>query len=149
MEPLEGYRLNERIVDDFTSVTLAAIPSDYGRLIHLAMLRDLATGAYRHEGLEALYTADAVNPALLFCHEEIFQRILETPLERQEWDLRKCLTGMDEDVSRIAARWTDLEFYRMLIPAGTPDYLRDLFFSNLRVLLEIVMAESANAPSVA
>jgi hypothetical protein len=149
MEPLEGYQQNNRIIDDFTSVTLAAIPSDYARLIHVAMLRDLVSGTYRHEGLEALYPASSVNPALSFCHEEIFQRILETPLERQEWDLRKCLSEMNGDVFGIAARWTDLEFYRLLIPSGTPDYLRDLFVSNLRVLLEIAMAETANATSIA
>jgi hypothetical protein len=149
MEPLEDYRQNERIIDDFTSVTLAAIPSDYGRLIHLAMLRDIASGAYRHEGLEAVYPAAAVSPALSFCHEEIFQKILETPLERQEWDLRKCLSEMNGDVGGIAARWNDLEFYRLLIPSGTPDYMRDLFTSNLRILLEIVMAEASSAPSTA
>lgn len=149
MEPLENYQQNERIIADFTSVTLAAIPSNFGRLIHLAMLRDLSSGEYHHQGLQALYPAGAVTPALSFCHEEIFQRILEMPLERQEWDLRKCLEEMDSNVRGVAARWTDLEFYRMLIPSGTPDYLRELFFSNLRVLLEIVVAETANAPSVA
>jgi hypothetical protein len=141
MELWESFEINQRVVDDFSSRTLAAISSDYARLIHIAFLRDLATGTYRHEGLEATYSDAAVNDALKFCHEQSFRRILEMPLEKQEADLRECLRGMEGDADNVASRWLEVEFYRLLVPFGVPDYLRDLFCSNLRALLEVVAAE--------
>jgi hypothetical protein len=144
MESLERFHQNQRIIDDFTSTTLAAIPSDFGRLVHIATLRDLITGRYRHEGLELLYSVPAVHEALLYCHEEIFQKILETRLERQELLLRSWFADLDGDASEIAGRWLELEVYRMLLPLGTPEYLRDLFYSNFRLLLDLISTE-ANA----
>ena len=93
MESLERFHQSQRVIDDFTSTTLAAIPSDFGRLVHIATLRDLISGQYKHEGLEALYSAPAVHEALYYCHEEIFQKILEIPLERQERLLRSFFGG--------------------------------------------------------
>jgi len=149
MESLERFHQYERIIDDFTSKTLLAIPSDFGRLVHIATLRDLISGQYRHEGLEALYSAPAVHEALLYCHEEIFQKILETPLERQEILLRGWFAGLEGESPEIAARWLELEVYRMLVPLGTPEYLRDLFFSNFHLLLALASIQAAAVPAVA
>ena len=83
METVERFQLNRRVIEDFTARTLAAIPSDYGRLLYVSSLRDLASGRYLHEGLAAIYPEQAVQQALARCHEELFARILETPLEQQ------------------------------------------------------------------
>jgi len=149
MESWDRIDFNQRIIEDFSSRTLAAIPSDCGRLIHIAFLRDLVTGTYRHEGLETIYSGAAVNEALQFCHEQSFRKLLEMPLERQESDLRNCLAGMEGDADQIASRWLELEFYRLLMPLGMPDYLLDLFCSNFRALLELVATEPATSLSVA
>ncbi|MFZ0637587.1 MAG: hypothetical protein WA755_00700 [Candidatus Acidiferrales bacterium] len=144
MESLERFQQNQRIIDDFTLRTLAAIPSQFGRLIHVATLRDLGSGRYSHAGLEAVFQERGVHPALYYCHEEIFQKILETPLEKQELDLRSCLAGMEGELTEVAANWMELEFYRLLMPLGTPEYMRDLFCSNLRILLELFVAEQVS-----
>ncbi len=149
MESLERFHQYQRIIDDFTSNTLVAIPSDFGRLVHIATLRDLISGQYKHEGLEALYSAPAVHEALLYCHEEIFQKILETPLERQEVLLRGWFAGLEGESSEIAGRWLELEVYRMLVPLGTPEYLRDLFFSNFHLLLNLLSIQATAVPAAA
>jgi len=150
MESLERFHQSQRIIEDFSSTTLAAIPSDFGRLVHIATLRDLISGQYKHEGLEALYSGPAVHEALYFCHEEIFQKILEIPLERQERLLRSFFAGLEGDSSEIAGRWLELDVYRMLVPLGTPEYLRDLFYSNFRLLLDLVSTEAtAGVPAAA
>lgn len=150
MESLERFHQYQRIIDDFITTTLAAIPSEFGRLVHIATLRDLISGQYKHEGLEALYSAPAVHEALFYCHEEIFQKILETPLERQERLLRSFFAGLDGDSWEIAQRWLELDVYRMLIPLGTPEYLRDLFCSNFRLLLDLAsVAPIAAVPAAA
>jgi len=149
MESLERFHQNQRIIDDFSSSTLIAISTDFGRLVHIATLRDLISGQYRHEGLEALYSAPAVHEALLYCHEEIFQKILETPLERQEMLLRGWFAELEGESSEIAGRWLELEVYRMLVPLGTSEYLRDLFFSNFHLLLELLSIAPIGVPAAA
>lgn len=128
------------IVRDFTATTLAAIPNVFGRLIYIASLRDLSSGRYEHSGLTVIYSPDAVQEALKYCHQEIFSRVLEMPLSIQEQDLAECLESMPGATSDTIAHWRQLESYRILPPEDAPDYLRELFFSNLRALLEILEA---------
>lgn len=129
---------NRHIIHDFAVTTLAAIPNDFGRLTYIASLRDLSTGRYEHAGLAALYPLDAIQEALKLCHEEVFQRILETPLVLQEEDLKNCLNGMEGPLRSTVAHWRQMEAYRVLMPEDSPDYLKELFCSNLRALLEIL-----------
>jgi len=133
---------NKSVVRDFTATTLAAIPNAFGRLIYIASLRDLSSGTYEHAGLAALYSQRAIQESLECCHHEIFQRILETPLSVQADDLRECLQGLPGPFAATVAHWRQLESYRILLPSNAPDYLRELFFSNLRVLLEILEADA-------
>jgi hypothetical protein len=149
MDSWESFELNQPIIDDFCSRTLAAIPSDFGRVIHITLLRDFSSGIYCHEGLETLYSAAGVDEALHYCHEQVFQKLLEMPLERLESDLRDCFSGMEGEPDQIAARWLELEFYRMLMPFGVPEYLRDLFRANLRALLELVVNDGVMVRSAA
>jgi hypothetical protein len=127
---------NRHIIQDFAVNTLSTIPNDFGRLSYIAALRDLSTGCYEHPGLAALYPKEAIGQALKQCHEEVFQRVLETPLTFQVEDLRNCLKGMDGPLSTTISHWRQMETYRILMPEDSPDYLKELFCSNLRVLLE-------------
>jgi hypothetical protein len=141
MRALTQLQQNRRIVQDFTVTTLAAIPSLYGRLTYLASLRDLSSGRYEHAGLAALYPDEGIQGALQLCHEQIFERILENPLEQQELDLRNCFGSMEGDLATTVEHWRRMEAYRMLLPEEAAGYLRDLFCSNLRALLEILQME--------
>lgn len=146
---LTQLQQNRRIIQDFTENSLAAIPEAFGRLTYIASLRDLSTGKYEHSGLAAVYSPEAVQEALARCHEEIFEGILERPLQEQERHLRECLAGMREGLHTTARHWRRLESYRVLMPEGSPEYLKELFCSNLRTLLEIVEAENSKARSSA
>jgi hypothetical protein len=141
------FQQNRRIVQDFTLTTLAAIPGEFGRLTYMASLRDLSSGRYEHAGLAALYADEAVQVALELCHEQIFERLLETPLAKQEVDLRECLERMPGGLCSTLAHWRRLEAYRVLMPERAPDYLKELFCSNLRALLELLQEECSTAPS--
>ncbi len=147
METLDRFQQNRRIIEDFTANTLSAFGSDFGRLVYLSSLRDLSSGVYEHAGLEALYPKEAVQQALSRCHEELFLRILESPLEKQDGDLRVCLRTQSGTPGEAAQRWQTLQVYRVLLPTDVPEYLRDLFCSNLRVLLEMIVAGEIMVPS--
>lgn len=135
------------IVRDFTATTLAAIPNVFGRLTYIASLRDLSSGRYEHSGLSVVYPPDSVQEALKYCHQEIFLRVLEMPLAIQERDLCECLEGMSGPIAKTISHWRQLESYRILPPEDAPDYLRELFFSNLRALLEILESQCSTARS--
>jgi hypothetical protein len=138
---------NRRIIQDFTLTTLAGIPGEFGRLTYMASLRDLSSGRYEHAGLAALYPDEATQQALQLCHEQIFERILETPLERQEADLKACLERMPGGLYTTLTHWRRMEAYRVLIPECAPGYLKELFCSNLRALLEILQEECSTVHS--
>lgn len=138
MSGLTKFQQNRKIVEDFTLTTLAGIPTLFGRLTYIASLRDLSSGRFEHAGLAALYPDEALQQALQFCHEQVFERILETSLENQLEDFRSCLQGMQGGLPVAVPHWLGMESYRVLLPENSPDYLRDLFCSNARALLEIL-----------
>lgn len=147
MKGLDEFHQGRAVIEDFASNTLSYIPGDVSRLLHVATLRDLATGRYHHDGLAALYSEPAVNEALRLCHEQLFERILETSLQHQEVEIRKCFQGFAGEPAEIAARWREHEFYKCLIPSGIPVYLRDLFCSNFKVLLDLIAANTSTYQS--
>jgi hypothetical protein len=147
MGSLTQLQQNRKIVQDFTSNTLAGIPSFFGRLAYLASLRDLSSGRYSHAGLSAVYPDEGIQQALQLCHEQIFERILETPLSAQQLDLKACLEVMEGGLRESANHWRRLETYRMLMPENVPEYLKSLFSSNLRAMLEILQKECSTARS--
>src|SRR5260370_38215122 len=121
----------------------------FGRLVSVGSLRDMSSGRYEHQGLAALYPEEAVQQALELCHEQIFERILEMPLEKQLEDLRNCLAAMEGGLASVVSHWRQLEPYRVLLPENAPDYLKELFFSNLRALLDILHAQCNSTHSAA
>ncbi len=149
MESLERFQQTQRLIEDFTAQTLASLPGDLARLLSVASLRDLSSGRYRHAGLAARYGDEAVQQALAFCHEQLFLRILEMPLEQLERELRRYLASRADDVWEVAGWWPAQEPFCAAIPDGMPDYLRELFISNLRVLLRVLTAERTTSPPTA
>jgi hypothetical protein len=147
MGTLTQLQQNRRVIQDFTVTTLTGIPGEFARLVYVASLRDLSNGRYEHQGLAALYPEEAVQQALQVCHEQIFERILETPLSKQLEDLKSCLAAMEGGLSTVVSHWRQLEPYRVLIPEEAPDYLKELFISNHRSLLEMLHEQCSTARS--
>jgi hypothetical protein len=136
LDKLQAY---EQVLFDLTANYLEPMSSAYRRLAYLYGLRDGSTGRYVHEELGDLYGADAVDEVIAHCHEEVFERLLELPLNSQREDLRVYLDSLRgaraEDVGLWRARG------RSWVPAGAPSYLRELYFSNLGVILELLLGD--------
>lgn len=145
MDTLTQLQQNRRIIHDLTLSTLSRISSPFSRLAYLASLRDISTNVYEHAGLSAVYPQSAVQQALEQCHQELFERILETPLVAQEEDLRAHLSGLQIGSRKAATQWRRLQTYRALLPADSPEYLKELFCSNVRAILEILEKEASQA----
>jgi len=139
----DRFQQSRCVIEDFTSRTLAVIPSEFGRLYYVSSLKDSANGRYLHDGLVELYSEDSVQVALGDCHEELFSRILETPLPEQERDLRKCLDTTGDRFWTVADAWRKDKSFQTMCPEGLPSYLNDLFCSNLAALLAIFSSQRA------
>lgn len=149
MESLERFAQYQHIIEQFASQWLADVPTKLGRLLHVSTLRDVSTGLYHHPALEDVYSKPAVHQALAYCHEELFDKVLESALQEQERDLRMLLREIEAPAGEIAARWLELEYFRLFVPLGAPPYLRRLFFSNMRVILGLIVAEHASVSAAA
>jgi hypothetical protein len=145
VESFDGFHRSRCVFEDFTSRTLAVISSDFGRLYYVSSLKDSVTGLYQHDGLLDMYSDDSVQEALGQCHEELFSRILETPLAEQERDLRKCLDTSGDGFWTVVETWREYKSFRVMCPEGLPSYLKDLFCSNLAALLAIFSSQRATA----
>jgi hypothetical protein len=146
---LRQLQIHRQIIHDLSTSTLALMPVLFERLCYLASLRDSSSGQYVHERLAAVYPRDGVQQALAQCHEEIFERVLEISLAAQEQDLRRCLEAVPGGLRVSLKRWQAAEFRDSLLPEDAPVYLKELFGSNLRALLEILLEETPTARSAA
>jgi hypothetical protein len=144
MDSLERFQESRAVIEDFSSRTLAAISTDFARLHYVSSLKDSGTGRYEHDGIMSLYPENSVQSALTHCHEELFARILETPLQKQEGDLQDCLSVAGDQFWNVVEDWRESQSIDYMCPEGLPDYLHDMFHSNMSALLSIL---STHKPS--
>lgn len=142
---LDHFQTHRQILFDLTANYLEPLNGTYQRLAYLVSLRQPSSGRYLHERLGAVYGVEPVNHVLGDCHEEVFERLLEMPLNSQQEDLRRHLSALpgtlEDNVAlcrKSAKNW---------IPPQAPDYLKELFCSNLNVLLELLLNHKSTARS--
>jgi hypothetical protein len=142
---LDQLQIHRQILYDLAVHYLEPMEGMYERLAYVATLRDPVTGFYSHPRLGAVFGEESVNRAITSCHEEIFERLLESPLSLQEEELRGYLDtlpgGMEAHVQECNAKapaW---------IPPQAPDYLKKLFCSNLHALCELLQEKKPKAHS--
>jgi hypothetical protein len=141
----EELRIHRQILYDLALHYLEPLNESFARLAYLASLKSPSTNIYAHDRLSAVYGAEPVGESLAKCHEELFERLLEMPLAQQEEELSQFLVtlpeGVQEGIRRCRGRIEDW------IPLEAPDYLKELFRSNLTALLELLRERNPRAHS--
>jgi len=141
----EQLRIHRQILYDLAVHYLEPLTGNFARLAYLASLKNPSTNIYAHDRLAAVYGREPVEESLANCHEELFERLLEMPLAEQEEDLREFLETRPEGIQegiRICRR--GIEDW---IPSEAPDYLKELFRSNLNALLVLLRERSPKVRS--
>lgn len=142
---LDHLQTHRQLLFDLSANYLEPLDGAFQRLAFLFSLRDVSSGRYLHDRLAAIYGSERVDEVLARCHEEVFERLLEMPLNSQREDLRRYLSALpgsfEENVNRCR------ETARGWIPPNSPSYLKELFCSNLSALLELLLDNQSTARS--
>jgi hypothetical protein len=134
---LEKIQTYQQVLFDLTANYLEPMSSAFQRLAYLSSLQSDSTGKYVHTELASLYGEEPVNQVIAHCHEEVFERLLEMPLNAQGEELRLQVGSLPGTIEENAIRYK--KDYRDWVPRGAPSYLRELYCSNLDVLLELLL----------
>lgn len=141
----ENLQTHPQLLFDLTANYLDPLTGNFERLAYLAGLRDSSSGMYQHARLAAVYGPERVDQVLSRCHEEMFERLLESPLSAQEDGLRRYLSGLPGTFSENVQRCREVA--RQWAPPRAPSYLSELYFSNLKALLELLPASTTTPGS--
>lgn len=121
--------------------TLARIPTCFGRLAHMASLRDPNTGVYVHHGLAERIGESDADAVLRRSHMAAFTEWLRFGLRIQKDEVDAYFSGIEGNRRAIIANWLTLEPYAGWIPAESRDVERKLFYSDLSAVLELIRTE--------
>jgi hypothetical protein len=138
---LDQLRIHHQIIYDLTVQDLEPLSGCFERLAYLSALRNAATGEYSHKHLCTVYNPGRVNEVLSKCHEEIFERLLESTLAEQQADLLKFLDRLSSGAQ--GSLQYCLQNAESWIPPQAPDYLKELFRSNQAVLVELLSKQDS------
>ena len=131
-------KLERGAAADLWRNTLSQIPTTFGRLVYLSSLRDSNTGAYEHFGLAQVFGAKDADRTLRQSHTQVFSEWLNLNLEQQKSDLEDYLSGLEEDVDALVATWIRLAPYRNLIPPRAREVEKQLYLSDLEIVMELL-----------
>ena len=129
------------MIDDIWQNTIAETPTVWGKLVYLASLRDENSGKYRHYALEKRFPAEQCHEILQQNHRAIFYGWLGLTLEEQKDDLLEAWRDLATDLPTVLATWNKLEPYRLYLPAETSHGDRELFLTDLRTILDLLLTE--------
>ena len=119
--------------------TLSQIPTNFGRLIYLASLRDFDTGRYEHHGLALIFGAAEGDLALRQAHLKIFRDWIDQSSSAQKSDLEAYLSALSRSKTEVISAWSQVKPYRNLVPALASDVERRLFCLDFETLLQLLM----------
>ena len=98
--PEEEATRRDRAMKDVWQRTLSQIPTTFGKVAHLASLRNENSGQYEHFGLAQLYSDEEADRVLGLSHHQVFREWLNFPLEKQRQDLENYLESIGDYAAR-------------------------------------------------
>ena len=139
--PEEEAGRRERAMKDVWQRTLAQIPTTFGKVAHLASLRNENSGQYEHFGLAQLYSDEQADRVLGLSHQQVFREWLNFPLKEQRQDLESYLASIEGERKKVLQTWLTLTPYKNLLPVGALEAERLLYISDLELILELMRNE--------
>lgn len=140
-KPMPRFRkgaLERTAAGDLWKHTLSQIPTLYGRISYLASLRDRNSGIYRHHGLAAMFGRDESSRALRESHEELFREFVKLSIRDKKMDLTQHFAALEDPLGMVVEHMLVSRVYQTQIPAASRLAERELFCTDLEILLETI-----------
>ncbi len=129
------------------ALTLNSLPTTFSKLSFLTTVRDPYTGRYLHEGWLVCSSEHEIHQLLRKTHEEIFELVLNLTMPLLCGELKRYLDSFSEARERTVRLWLELESYREMIPEGVCAEARELFVSQMRTSLNVLLT-APNWPQI-
>jgi hypothetical protein len=135
-------------VEEHLEQALEYLSAALAQLAFLSSVRDNCTGRYLHEGWYHCASPEEVHRVLQGAHREVFGRVLDLPLAElcQELTRYFCAESGGGTEQAAAQVWLELEPYREMIPQGCSPLDRELFLSQLRSALGVLVTRRESPP---
>jgi hypothetical protein len=125
--------------------TLARISTLFGKLVYLSSLLSQNSGLYEHPGLAQMFGAEQADETLRQSHARVFQDWLCLNLEQQKADLLEYLAELPGNPATALATWRHLAPYGNFVPAAAQAVERQLYMTDLAMLLELLKHDFGGA----
>ena len=119
---------------------LEALPNNLSRMIYLATLRDNNSGHYYYPELTRRFSAEVVDCAMLACHGQLFDRVVQLSLEDLTESLDVYMASTHVLKARVIQSWKKLRAYRATIPIDSDPISAEVFFMKVEVAVSILEA---------
>ena len=140
-KPSPDARSSQAPAADLWRHTLARIPTLFGRLVYLSSLLSQNSGLYEHPALAQMFGDEQADETLRRSHARVFQDWLCLNLEQQKADLHEYLSELPGSPAATLADWLRQAPYRKLAPAAAQEVERQLYVSDLEMLLHLLKHE--------
>jgi hypothetical protein len=124
------------LANQITSQMVERASSAFGRLVLLSSLCDRCAGAYHHPSLDSVVPSCLASLVLRRNHEQAFAKWLELIIEEQWKEISEYLGG--PEAGEVVGSKTPEEFGEALIPEGAREPERELFLSDLGLILSLL-----------
>jgi hypothetical protein len=126
---------SRRACAEFVRSALSTISSSLERLIFMASLKNPATGDYGERVLALKFGRAEVEQVLSEEHMESFGAWLCLNLGQLTMELELHLSNREAPLRTVLGEWMHRKPYEHLIPAGATQAQRDLFLTDMEMLL--------------
>jgi hypothetical protein len=117
---------------------LDSFPNDLTRMLFLASLRDCNSGRYLHPQLSQEMGVEAADRLLSRCHDEVFRRLLQTPLAGYVNQLEEYIRYTRAERNVVLKAWHSLQAYRSTIPLIASPIYSEFFCLNVEFALAVM-----------
>ncbi len=124
---------------------LDTLPNDLTRMIYLASLRDCNSGRYLHPQLSSRMGVERADHALSACHEQLFRRLLTTPISLYVLQLEEYIRYTRAERDTVLRTWQSLQAYRSTVPLQARPIYSELFCLNIEIALTILNDPTSRA----
>jgi len=128
----------DTVIRHARELILADLPNDLIKLVYLASLRDCNTGHYYHPRVSQQNNSTSASHALRLCHEEVFARLMATPLSEYVTQLGGYICYTHADKARVIDTWKSLPAYRATVPLKASALDADFFFTSVEAALTVL-----------